>query len=63
MIIHGLHFYLIGSTVGLEQPTYAEQEGSFVNVCAVFNSATERNIMVSFSTIEDGQAQGWLGFK
>ena len=55
---HDLHCYLIGSTVGLEQPTYAEQEGSSVNVCAVLNSVTERNVTVSFSTIENAQAQG-----
>ena len=63
MIISWSVFYLKGSTVGLEQPTYTEQEGSFVDVCAVLNGVTERNIIVSFSTIEDGQAQGWLGFK
>lgn len=51
-------YYLIGATVGFEQPTYAAQEGSFVNVCAVLNITIERNITISLSTVEDGQAQG-----
>ena len=29
-----------------------------MNVCAVLNNTIERNIVISLSTVEDGQAQG-----
>ena len=29
-----------------------------MNVCAVLNNTIERNITISLSTVEDGQAQG-----